>query len=115
MNLKKTFNRVKLVLVNILKQLLSQFLTLILSALIFKLYTKELWGEFSTYFLYINIITVIISWGNKEFLIREFSKSPSKIVKNFNQLFITRLILLPFAIIALLFPLFRMNQFLKHK
>ena len=103
MNLKKTFDRIKLVLVNILKQVLSQILTLLLSAFIFKLYSKELWGEFSTYFLYINIITVVISWGSKEFLIREFSKSPSKIVENFYLLFNTRLILLVFAIVATLF------------
>ncbi len=103
MNPKKTLNRIQLVLVNILKQVLSQLLTLILSAIIFKLYSKELWGDFSTYFLYINIITVVISWGNKEFLIREFSKSPSKIVENFYLLFNTRLILLVFAIVATLF------------
>jgi O-antigen/teichoic acid export membrane protein len=100
MNLKKTFDRIKLVLANILKQVLSQILMLILSAFIFKLYSKELWGEFSTYFIYINIITVVISWGSKEFLIREFSKSPSKIVENFYLLFNTRLILLAIAIFA---------------
>lgn len=103
MNLKKTFDRIKLVLVNIFKQVLSQILMLMLSAVIFKLYSKELWGEFSTYFLYINIITVVISWGSKEFLIREFSKSPSKIVENFYLLFNTRFILLALAIVTTLF------------
>jgi hypothetical protein len=103
MNLKKTFDRIKIVLVNILKQMLGQILILILSVFIFKLYSKELWGEFSAYFIYINIIIIVISWGNKEFLIREFSKSPGKITENFYLIFNSRLLLLALAIVAILF------------
>jgi ubiquinone/menaquinone biosynthesis C-methylase UbiE len=103
MNLKKTFERIKLVLVNLLKQVLGQILTLMLSFFIFKFYSKELWGEFAAYFLYINIITIVIGWGNKEYLIREFSKAPGKISGNFYLIFNSRLILLAAAIIAVLF------------
>jgi hypothetical protein len=105
MNLKKTFYRIKLVLVNILKQVLSQFLTVVLSVFIIKLYSTELWGEFSTYFLYVNLMVIVVNWGNKEFLIREFSKLPGKITENFYRLFNTRLILLAFAIGTALFVL----------
>ncbi len=103
MNLKKTFERIKLVSVNILKQMLGQMLTLALSVFIFKWYSKELWGGFAACFVYINIITIIISWGNKEFLIREFSKAPNRISENFYLIFNSRLPLLALAIISVLF------------
>jgi O-antigen/teichoic acid export membrane protein len=106
MNFKKTFERIKLVLVNILKQVLNQILMLVLSVFIFKFYSKELWGEFSTYFIYINLISIATSWGNKEFLIREFSKAPGKIADNFYLIFNSRLVLLALGIIAavIVFP-----------
>ncbi|QBZ96856.1 polysaccharide biosynthesis protein [Flavobacterium sangjuense] len=103
MNLKKTFDRIKLVLINILKQVLGQVLTLILSVIIFKWDSKELWGEFAAYFIYVNILITIISWGNKEFLIREFSKAPNKIIENFYLVFNSRLPLLVLAVVAALF------------
>lgn len=107
MKLRKTLERIKLVLINILKQMLGQILTLVLSVFIFKYYSKELWGEFAAYFVYINILTVIISWGNKEFLIREFSKTPNKIIENFYLAFNSRLLLLALAItcIPFVFPI----------
>ena len=93
-------------MINILKQVLGQILNLALSVFIFRYYSKELWGEFSSYFLFIGITTVVISWGNKDFLIREFSKNPNKITYNFYLLFNTRLLLLvPSLLITLLvFP-----------
>lgn len=103
MNFKKTIYRIKLVLINIVKQVMGQVLNLILSVFIFKCYTKELWGEFSSYFLYIGIFTMVISWGNKEFLIRKFSTIPSQITKNFFLVFNARLPLLILAIVAALF------------
>ncbi|MCF6131631.1 lipopolysaccharide biosynthesis protein [Flavobacterium wongokense] len=103
MNLKKTFERVKLVLVNILKQVLSQILTLALSVFVFKLYSKELWGTFAAYFIYINIINIVTSWGNKDYLIREFSKTPNQIVDNFYLVFNSRLVLLLIGVIAVFF------------
>lgn len=103
MKLKKTFERVKLVMVNIVKQVLGQLLTLVLSVLVFKMHSKELWGGFAAYFVYVNLIAAIISWGNKEFLIREFSKSPGKIPSLFYRVFNPRLLLLALAMVAVLF------------
>lgn len=107
MNLKKSIQRIQLVVVNIIKQVMGQVFNLILSLLILRMYSKELWGGFSSYFLFIAIATVVISWGNKEFLLREFSKTPNKIEENFHSIFSTRmLLLLPLVIVTLLiFPL----------
>ncbi|WP_165395952.1 hypothetical protein [Flavobacterium sp. J27] len=102
--LKKLSKRLYTILTNSLKQTINQIFGLSLSLYIIHFYSKDLWGNFVTYFLYSSIILLILNWGNKEYLLRDFSKAPNKIIYNFYLNFNTRFILLiPFTIITFLF------------
>ena len=65
---------------------------------------KKLWGEFVAEMLLVNLIAHIIQWGSKERLLRSFSQFPSQIQDLFYNNLISRgLILVPAAIIILIF------------
>lgn len=67
---------------------------------------KENWGTLISVFLWIFFILMIINWGNKEYLIRKFSKNPSKILDYFYTNFLSRSLLLFITIILFFyFPL----------
>lgn len=72
-----------LILSNTLKQISAQAINIIVSIVIINHYTKALWGSFTSYIIFTSFIGIVTSWGNKEYLLREFSITPSKI----NQLF----------------------------
>jgi len=98
----KNSKRIFLIIVNSIKQTMGQFISLLLSFFVIHYYSKDLWGNFSSYFIYINICLLIASWGNKDFLIREFSKTPNKIAHLLYLLFNTRLILVLLLIVTTL-------------
>ena len=52
---------------------------------------KEIWGKFVSILLFTLIATQIINWGNKEYLLRTFSETPSEIKNVFSSNLITRL------------------------
>jgi hypothetical protein len=87
-------------MINSVKQTMGQFISLLLSFFVIHYYTKNLWGSFASYFFFVNACLLISAWGNKEYLIREFSKAPNKMMANFYQLFNTRLLLLPLCFIV---------------
>lgn len=66
-------------------------------------YSKELWGSFVVDLLLINLIALVLNWGNKEHLVRSISKEPNKLGDYFYKNFFTRSILLLPAIILLFF------------
>lgn len=96
-------------LTNAIKQTLGQFLSLLLSLFVIHYYSKALWGDFVATFLYISISLLVLSWGNKEYLIREFSKTPGKMMHHFYMLFNTRLLLVLLSVLITLF-FFPKNQ-----
>ncbi|WP_296381219.1 hypothetical protein [Winogradskyella sp.] len=68
-----------------------------------KFFGKQDWGLMINALLWIFLIVFIISWGNREYLIRTFSKQPSRIYHSFYSNFITRSILLPFGLVLFLY------------
>lgn len=96
---KKNARRILTIITNCLKQTITQIISLTLSLYVIHFFSKDLWGNFSVYFLYISITMLILSWGNKEYLLREFSKTPSKIIYTFYLHLNTRLILLLISIV----------------
>lgn len=63
--------------------------------------SKEIWGEFVSLLLYALLATQIINWGNKEYLLRKFSETPSKIKDDFSSILLTRLpLVLLFSILG---------------
>ena len=52
---------------------------------------KEIWGKFVSVLLFSLIATQFINWGNKEYLLRNFSETPSEIKNTFSSNLVTRL------------------------
>lgn len=91
------FKRSTLIIANAIKQISSQLINIIVSIIIIKKFDTTFWGEFSSYLIYISFIGIIVSWGNKELLLRTFSEQPSKISKTFYAVFNTRVLLILIA------------------
>jgi len=66
----------------------------ILSAILIKRISISFWGEFAAISLIVNFAVMIIGWGNKEFLLKEFSKNPSQISVHWQMSLIQRFIIL---------------------
>ena len=52
--------------------------------------SKEIWGEFVSVLLFTLLALQIINWGNKEYLLRQFSLNPGKITRLYSQILWTR-------------------------
>lgn len=66
----------------------------------------ETWGIIVELQLFFYLATSVIAWGNKEFLLREFSQSPAEIDKIWNSSFYGRSVLFLLPACALSFLLF---------
>ncbi len=66
---------------------------LILSAVIVKKISLGFWGEFVSLSLIVTLSAFIIGWGNKDFLLREFSRVPAQIASNWQTNIFQRAIL----------------------
>jgi hypothetical protein len=106
---RKNSARVLSVLTHSVKQMTGQLLSLLLSVYVIHYSSRELWGGFVASLLYVSVSLLILSWGSKDFLLREFSKSPAKIATLFYTAFNTRLVLLLLSM-ALTFALFPISQ-----
>jgi len=84
----------------------GQVISLLLSVYVVRFYSKLLWGDFVPCLLFVSIALLFLSWGNKDFLMRAFSKTPAKMTHDFYVVFNTRLVLfLPVvAIVLFAFP-----------
>ena len=74
----------------------------IISLLVIRLASIQLWGEFVYILIFVNLAAHIMAWGNVGFLFREFSRKPSKIVENWQKNLVTRSLIFAFFIILLL-------------
>ncbi len=89
---------------NTVNSIISPFTNIIFSLIIINIAEIGLWGNFVYYFLYASLTSLVLSWGNKEYLLREFSKNPAKTGALWVKSFLSRLILLlPVILILLLF------------
>ena len=84
-------NKVKVVSSNTIRQVLMAIFGIITPFFVIKFSSKELWGELVSIILYALIASQFINWGNKEYLLRLFSNSPSKIKKTFSSISLTRI------------------------
>ena len=67
---------------NAFNGLSAPLFNLVLSAIITKKISLSFWGEFTSLSLIVNLSAMILGWGNKEFLLREFSRNPSNIASH---------------------------------
>lgn len=84
---------------NASRSLIGPVFLFIVSFIVVRTESKELWGEFVLHLFIINFTAHVLNWGSTNFLIRRFSKTPAALSENFYSLFFTRtLFLIPVAI-----------------
>ncbi|MBP8003088.1 MAG: polysaccharide biosynthesis C-terminal domain-containing protein [Chloroflexi bacterium] len=93
MQLSKQRRRILLVATNSLNNLLLPIFNVGVSLLVIRLASVTLWGEFVNVLLTVQLGAHVISWGNKEYLLRAFSFNPSDITRPWQTAFLTRLLL----------------------
>ena len=108
MNNTKFFNRFYHIGLNGLRSVLSPILSFALSYIVIHNYSKHLWGEFVKYLLYFFVASMILNWGGKEFLLRQFSLKPSKIVPTWQHFFVARIPI--FFLVVLTVPIWFSSQ-----
>ncbi|MCL4263296.1 MAG: polysaccharide biosynthesis C-terminal domain-containing protein [Anaerolineae bacterium] len=85
---------------NSLHSLTLPIFSIIVSYLVVKRASVELWGEFVQVMIFVQLGAHIINWGNKEYLLREFSRSPAQIATVWQSSLFTRFVLLaPFCVV----------------
>lgn len=94
----KIFERIKSVLGNSLSLVLPSVVNLVLSLLVIRLYNAEWWGKIVELQIIYYLATNFSAWGNKEYLLREFSKNPASIKSIWSGSFNTRFLIILFPI-----------------
>lgn len=96
----KNQRRLWTVVKNSLHSLALPIFSIIISYLVIKLASVERWGEFVNVMILVQLAAHVMGWGNKEYLLREFSRNPSQIALAWQSTLATRfLLLLPFGIV----------------
>ena len=99
----KYLKRAGIVSLNAANSLIIPALNIVFSFLIIKLSGTALWGSFVYYLVIVNLAAHVLNWGNKEYLLREFSRDVSKMSEIWRKCLLTRFTLTPLAIIVLYF------------
>jgi len=97
--------RIFIVLQNSVNSLITPVLSVLFSYIIVKKYNAGLWGSFVYYLIIVSLAVHIFGFGNKDYLLREFSKNIT--LKNkiwidslFSRVFMFPLILIPYYFLA---------------
>lgn len=103
----KLLNRAKTVSLYGFGQSIPMIAQLMISLLIIKKHSAALWGEYVTLLLWVNFIILFSYFGNKNYLLKQFSEQPSKIYTTWLSNFSTRFFVFLFIGITPFFiPLF---------
>ncbi len=93
----KFLKRLSFIGLNTISNLIVSATGMIISLIIIRLFSNELWGEAVYIFLWVNIAAHFASWGSRDFLLRAFSAAPSKSAKTWASVFTARaLLIFPF-------------------
>lgn len=103
LNSPKYAKRLSLIFANAVNTLLLPVLNISVSLLVIRFASVELWGKFVYILIIINLTNHILMWGNKDYLLKEFSRSPGSIIRKWQSCLKSRSILLPFFIPVLFF------------
>ncbi len=107
----KTLKRAAVIIQNALNSLLQPFFGIIVSLLVIRLGSAAVWGGFVAVMVVVQFGAMIASWGNKEYLLREFSRhpQPEQMATVWGRSFITRAALL-LGLCVVLVAFFRYSQ-----
>lgn len=72
---------------------------------------KALWGTLIAIIIWTTLMTFVLNWGNKDFLIRKYSKEPSKLFYVFYSNFFSRSLLFPICLVFFFFFSFQIALF----
>jgi hypothetical protein len=72
-------------------QILISVWGIALPFMVIKFASKEAWSAFVPVLLYTLMAAQLINWGNKEYLMRQFSEQPGRIAMNFTNVLVARL------------------------
>lgn len=94
--------RAILIAANLANGLLLPLLNPIVSLLVVRLASIDLWGEYVAVLISVQLAAHIMGWGNKDYLLREFSFTPTRLGETWRgSLFTRSLLLLPFGLLLI--------------
>ncbi|MBL4710029.1 MAG: polysaccharide biosynthesis C-terminal domain-containing protein [Flavobacteriales bacterium] len=109
---KKAIRRSKYVGLETISFLLRPIHTSLVSLLIIRLFDVDLWGSFVVLLVGVELLTSLFNWGQKPFLLREFSLSPNTIGEQWSRASYARLpFLILIVILLMLIPVFQVHFF----
>ncbi|MEZ4827464.1 MAG: hypothetical protein R3C61_14465, partial [Bacteroidia bacterium] len=92
-----TVKKAQTILTFIVRNLVVPVLNISISLLVIRSSSRELWGNFISILIWVNLALHILSWGSREYLLRQFSQTPSLAGAWWYENFFTRLLILPLA------------------
>jgi O-antigen/teichoic acid export membrane protein len=90
----KIRRRLYLIAANSAQNLLLPILNIFISLLVIRFASNTLWGEFVYILILVNFATHILQWGNRDYLLREFSFNPAGMATAWQTGLLSRLPLL---------------------
>ncbi|MEL6823009.1 MAG: hypothetical protein AAFP70_14705, partial [Calditrichota bacterium] len=81
MNYSRLLKRLWLIVISSANTLVAPVLNIAVSLLVVRLSSVETWGSFVAVLIIVNLINHLLYWGNREFLLREYSKTPGSIAQ----------------------------------
>jgi O-antigen/teichoic acid export membrane protein len=103
---RKLLNRGATIVQNTFNSLLLPVFNVAVSALVVRVASAELWGAFVAVLMVVQFGAHVVAWGNKDYLLREFSRHPSQIGPPWQTGLVTRA-----AVFAALCPLLLIFDF----
>ena len=97
--------RAGLIIANSFNSLLVPVFGIVVSLLVVRLTSVELWGMFVEVMIWAQLAAMVVGWGNKEFLLRAFSRQPAQMAVRWQSSLVTRSALLLPAGLGLAFQI----------
>src|SRR5690242_878226 len=97
----KIRKRALIVAANSANSLLLPLLSPLFSLLVIRLASVSLWGDFVKVLIVAQLAAHVAGWGNKDYLLREFSRGPARVAAAWQSSLFTRLGVFVLAALAL--------------
>lgn len=94
--------RAELVIKNSAYGLLTPLLSSVVSAVVVRVASAELWGQLVNPLILVTFSAHILAWGNKEYLLRGFAQQPGRLAEQWQTSLLTRLALWPLFVLVVL-------------
>ncbi len=93
------YKHLERIVINGVRVLLPSFTGFLVSFIIIRFYSKDIWGQIAVVLLYANLIIHIVSWGFSDYLIRKFSTDPGSMRDKWVEILNNKFLLfIPFAV-----------------